>query len=44
MHYCRKFYDQSINDMIKLYDEIRKIATGQGDNYTAGFLVRLSVF
>ena len=30
----RKFYDQPINDQIKKYDEIRKIATGQGDDYT----------
>ena len=44
MHYCRKFYDQPINDMIKLYDEIRKIATGQGDNYTAGFLLDYQYF
>ena len=26
----RNFYDQSINDLIKKYDEIRKIATGKG--------------
>ena len=31
------FYDQSINDLIKQYDEIRKISTGQGDDYTTGF-------
>ena len=30
--------------MIKLYDEIRKIATGQGDNYTAGFLLDYQYF
>ena len=29
----RKFYDQPINDLIKQYDEIRKISTGQGDDY-----------
>ena len=28
------FYDQPINDSIKQYDEIRKISTGQGDDYT----------
>ena len=33
----RNFYDQSINDSIKQYDKIRKISTGQGDDYTAGF-------
>ena len=32
----KKFYDQAINDMIKQYDEIRKIETGQRDNYTTG--------
>ena len=30
----RNFYDQSFNHLIKQYDEIRKIATGQGDDYT----------
>ena len=35
----RNFYDQPINDLIKQYDEIRKIATGQGDEYTAGCLL-----
>ena len=35
----RNFYDQTINDMIKQYDEIRKIATGQGDDYTTGCLL-----
>ena len=32
----RNVYDQPINDIIKQYDEIRKIATGQGDDYTTG--------
>ena len=30
----RNFYDQPINDSIKQYDEVRKISTGQGDDYT----------
>ena len=30
----RNFYDQPINDQIKKYDKIRKIATGKGDDYT----------
>ena len=38
----RNFYDQLINDSIKQYDEIRKIPTGQGDDYTTGFLLDLS--
>ena len=35
----RNFYDQPINDQIKKYDEIRKIATGKGGDYTAGCLL-----
>ena len=38
------FYDQSINDPIKQYDEVRKISTGQGDNYTTGCLLDLAYF
>ena len=30
----RNFYDQSINDLIKQYEKVRKISTGQGDDYT----------
>ena len=35
----RNFYEQPINDQIKKYDEIRKIATGKGDDYTTGCLL-----
>ena len=35
----RNFYDQSINDLIKQYDEVRKISTGQGDDYTTSCLL-----
>ena len=35
----RNFYDQPINDSIKQYDEIRKISTGQDDDYTTGCLL-----
>ena len=35
----RNFYDQPINDSIKQYDEVRKISTGQGNDYTAGCLL-----
>ena len=38
------FYDQPINGMIKQYDEIRKIATGQGDDYTTGCLLDYQYF
>ena len=34
----RNFYDQPINDLIKQYDEVRKISIGQGDDYTTGCL------
>ena len=34
----KKFYDQPINDLIKEYDEVRKVSTGQDDDYTAGCL------
>ena len=40
----RNFYDQPINDSIKQYDEIRKISTGQGDDYTTGCLLDYSYF
>ena len=38
------FYDQSINDLIKQYDEVRKISTGQGDDYTTGCLLDFAYF
>ena len=40
----RNVYDQPINDMIKQYHEIRKITTGQGDNYTIGCLLDYQYF
>ena len=40
----RNFYDQPINGSIKQYDEVRKISTGQGDNYTTGCLLDYSYF
>ena len=39
----KSFYDQPINDSIKQYDEIRKISTGQGDDYTTGCLLDFAV-
>ena len=30
------FFDQSIKNDLKTFDNIRKIATGQGDDYTIG--------
>ena len=40
----RNFYDQPINDQITKYDEIRKIATGKGDDYTTGCLLDYQYF
>ena len=40
----RNFYDQPINDQIKKYNEIRKIATGKGDDYTTGCLLNYAYF
>ena len=40
----RNFYDQAINDSIKQYDEVRKISTGQGDDYTTGCLLDFAYF
>ena len=40
----RNFYDQPINDSIRKYDEIRKIATGKGDNYATGCLLGYDYF
>ena len=35
----RNFFDQSIKDDLEIYDNIRKIAMGQGDDYTTGYLL-----
>ena len=40
----RNSYDQPINDLIKQYGDIRKTPTGQGDDYTAGFLLDYQYF
>ena len=32
----KNFFDQPINSMTKTYENIRKIATGQADDYTTG--------
>ena len=40
----RNFFDQPINSMTKTYENIRKIATGQGDDYTTGWLLDCSYF
>ena len=33
------FYDQPINDLVKQHDEVRKVSTGQGDDYATGCLL-----
>ena len=40
----RNFFDQPINSMTKTYENIRKIATSQGDDYTTGCLLDYSYF
>ena len=40
----RHFFDQPIKNDLKTYDNIRKIATGQGDVYTTGCLLDCSYF
>ena len=40
----RNFYDQPINNQIKKYDEIRKTATGQGDDDTTRCLLDYQYF
>ena len=40
----KNFYDQPINDHIKKYDEIRKNATGKGNDYRTGCLLDYQYF
>ena len=40
----RNFFDQPINSMTKTYENIRKIAIGQGDDYTTGCLLDYPFF
>ena len=40
----RNFFDQLINELIKQYDEIRKISTGEDDDYTSGCLLDFAYF
>ena len=35
----RNFFNWSVKNDLKTYDNIRKITTGQGDDYTAGCLL-----
>ena len=40
----RNFFDQPINAMNKTYKNIRRIATGQGDDYSTNCLLDYSCF
>ena len=40
----RNFYNQPINDLIKQYNEFRKVSTGQGDDYTTECLLDYEYF
>ena len=45
----KKFYDQRINnqeanDLFKQHDEVRKVSTGQGDDYTTACLLDFAYF
>ena len=38
------FYDQPIHDLIKQYDEVRKVSIGQGDDYATCCLLDFAYF
>ena len=38
------FFDQTVKNALRTYDNIRKIATGQGDDYTTGSLLDYPYF
>ena len=40
----RNFYGQPISDLINQYDEVRKVSTGQGDDYATGCLLDFAYF
>ena len=40
----KNFFDQPINSDLKTYENIRRIATGQGDDYTTGCLLNYFYF
>ena len=44
MIHGKNFFDQPINNMLKTYENIRKIAVGQGDDYTSGCLLDYTYF
>ena len=40
----RNFYDKPINNLIKQYDEVRRVSAGQDDDYTTGCLLDYTYF
>ena len=40
----KNFFDQPINSNLKTYENIRKLATGQGHDYITGCLLDYSYF
>ena len=38
------FHDQPINDLTRQYDEVGKVSTGQGDDYTTLCLLGFAYF
>ena len=40
----KNFFDQPINSKLETYENIRKIATGKGDDYATGCLLDYSYF
>ena len=40
----KNFFDQTVKSVMRTYDNIRKIATGQRDDYTTGCLLYYNYF
>ena len=40
----RNFYHQPINDLVKQYDEVRKVSTGYSNDYATGCLLDYAYF
>ena len=40
----QNFFDQPVKSNLRAYDNIRKIVTGQGDDYTTGCLLDYPYF
>ena len=44
MIYVRIFFDQPVKNKLGTYENIRKIVTAQGNDYTTGFLLDYPYF